>query len=135
MKVKTFKLKNILILFITFISLTTYSQTQYEMNMEASKKFYKADEELNLVYNKIRNKYKSDKEFLKNLKLSQNIWIKFRDAEMLVKYPENQQNIYGSVFSMCYSGWKEKLTIERTKRLKEWLKEYEDGDVCSGSLR
>ncbi len=40
-----------------------------------------ADTELNEVYNKILKEYKSDKVFICSLKESQNLWIKYRDAE------------------------------------------------------
>lgn len=117
------------LLFTSFL----YSQTQQEMNATAYNDFKKADSELNSVYANVRTKYSNNKEFLKNLKSSQLIWIKFRDAEMLVKYPENGS--YGSVYPMCYSMYKEKLTLERTQTLRYWLAKYEEGDVCSGSVK
>ncbi len=78
---------------------------------------------------------KGQTDFLKSLKTSQQLWIKFRDAEMLVKYPKSKQADYGTVFPMCWSAYKAALTHERTKTLQVWLDGIEEGDTCSGSVK
>jgi uncharacterized protein YecT (DUF1311 family) len=127
-------MKNILFLFILIISTSSFSQTQSEINEEAYNNYKKADKELNVVYQKILNDYKSDTAFLKNLKAAQKIWINFRDAEMLAKFPDREPGYYGSIQPTCWSNYLQELTEERTKRLKVWLTGIEEGNMCSGSV-
>ena len=73
--------------------------------------------------------------FIKNLKASQIIWIKFRDSEMKVKFPDREGGYYGSIQPVCRYSYLEKLTKIRTNDLKVWLTGIEEGDVCSGSVK
>ena len=127
--------KIILTIVINLISIYSFSQTQFEMNEQENNKFKSADKELNATYQKILKEYKSDVAFLKNLKFSQNIWIKFRDAEMKTRYPDREAGYYGSVKPMCWSIYLIQLTNERTKNLELWLTGIPEGDVCSGSVK
>jgi uncharacterized protein YecT (DUF1311 family) len=129
-------MKNIiLILILNCSTFFCFSQTQLEMNNEENNKFKLADKELNATYQKILKEYKTDFEFLKNLKISQNIWIKFRDAEMKTRYPDRkEEGYYGSVQPMCWSIYLTQLTQQRTKNLKIWLTGIPEGDICSGSV-
>jgi uncharacterized protein YecT (DUF1311 family) len=111
------------------------AQTQYELNMEAKKKYEASNKELNEAYNKILREYKTDTSFTKNLKKAQRLWIQFRDAEMKVKFPDREAGSYGSVHPMCWSLYKEELTRERLNVLKTWLDGTEEGDVCSGTVK
>ena len=123
-----------LICFILII-VCGFGQTQSDLNDAEHKKYLKADKELNSIYQKILKEYKADSDFIKNLKISQKIWIHFREAEMKVKYPAKESGIYGSVFPMCWSIYLTDLTHDRTKTLKVWLDGIEEGDVCSGSVK
>jgi len=130
--------KIILVLNICIIPTFYYAQSQTEMNIASDKNFQKADKELNRVYQKILTlpEYKQDKAFIESLKKSQRIWIQFRDAEVLAKYPhQNERAYYGSIFPTCLSNYKEELTLERIKKLKIWLEGIEEGDGCSGSVK
>jgi uncharacterized protein YecT (DUF1311 family) len=70
------------------------------------------------------------------LKVAQNAWIKFRDAEMNALFPEDNKSVeYGSVFSMCWNNALTDLTKQRIKKLKVWLNGIEEGDACSGSIK
>lgn len=113
----------------------SFAQTQLEMNTEAGNSYLKADKELNSTYTKILKAYKSDTVFIKNLKTAQNIWIKFRDAEMKMKYPDREPGYYGSIQPVCWYNYLEELTKKRTKELKIWLRGIEEGDSCSGSVK
>ncbi len=113
----------------------SFAQTQLEMNTEAENSYLKADKELNSTYTEILKAYKSDTAFIKNLKTAQNIWIKFRDAEMKMKYPDREPGYYGSIQPVCWYNYLEELTKKRTKELKIWLKGIEEGDSCSGSVK
>ena len=123
------------ILFFLFLGLKGLGQTQLEMNESAQAKFDQADKQLNLVYKKILTNYSNDTNFIIQLKASQRIWIQFRDAEMKMKFPDKDQSNYGSVFPLWWFAYKEELTAERTKKLKQWLTGVKGGDVCSGSIK
>jgi len=132
-------MKKLLLTIITLLSLTisnqAFGQTQFEMNQEEQNIYLKADKKLNNVYNQILKEYKSDTEFIKNLKIAQRIWIQFRDAEMKLKYPDREQGYYGSIHPMCLSIYLTELTEERTKKLKMWLTGIDEYDACSGSIK
>ena len=61
-------MKKIAFLFFLFFSLNSFSQTQLETDEEAYNNYYKADRELNTIYQQILKEYKSDAEFIKNFK-------------------------------------------------------------------
>ena len=129
-------MKNYFILLILCVSTNfSFAQTQLDMNTEAGGNYLKADKELNLTYSKILKEYKTDAAFIKNLKAAQNIWIKFRDAEVKMKYPDREPGYYGSIQTVCFYNYLEELTTKRTKELKTWLIGVEEGDSCSGSIK
>jgi len=113
----------------------SYAQTQSQMNQDAAKSFQKADKELNDIYKKILISYKEDTLFIKNLKISQRLWVQFKKAEMDMKYPNYSLGYYGSIQPMCELIYEEQLTKDRIKTLKVWLTGIEEGDVCSGSVK
>ena len=105
--------------------------TQSEMNSCEFAQYAKVDAELNSVYLKLMAKYKSDDEFVKRLKIAQESWLKFRDADLAsLYYQENKPGAYGSVHPMCKALELIRLTNERVKELKEMLNP-EEGDVCA----
>ena len=106
------------------------------MNIDSYNQYLKVDKELNVVYQKILKKYSTDTLFLKKLKIAQNLWIKFRDAEAEAKFPaEDKKYEYGSIFPICYNSFLEELTRKRILELKKWLNGYDDGNVCNGSVK
>ncbi len=112
------------------------AQTQSEMNESVMKDYKVADKELNSVYNQILIDYKNDVNFITKLKASQLQWIKFRDTEVEMKYPEpDKQASYGTMFPICKYSYLVTLTEERTNKLKEWLTPSADGEGCSGSVK
>lgn len=117
------------------VAITSFAQTQTDMNQTASEKYSIADKELNRVYKQILVDYKDDANFIEKLKISQRLWIKFRDAELEMKYPEPDKRVYyGSMYSMCASAYLSQMTKQRTETLKKWLKPIEEGEGCSGSV-
>jgi len=129
------QLKLIGLFFLVGQSFLSIGQTQTEMNIESGDKLKEAETELTATLSKIQDLYKSDSEFLKNLKESQDIWVKFRNAELKMKFPEREQGYYGSVQPMCSGYYFRDLTLERIKTLKTWVTGIEEGDACSGSVR
>jgi len=113
---------------------TSAAQPQMSLNQEAAQAYQKADAELNKIYQSILAEYKQDATFLENLKISQRLWIKFRDAEVKMKYPEPRE-YYGSIYQVCISNYLETLTRKRVNTLKVWLDGVEEGNVCSGSVK
>jgi len=128
-------MKTPIIILTLILTLNSFSQTQVEMNQEAYDLLEKADKELNEVYNNILTKYKSDSIFIESLKKSQRNWIKFRDSELEMKYPNYKAPYYGSSHPSCRAFYLKKLTEERTEKLKIWLNGIEEGDLCSGSVK
>ncbi len=121
------------ILFATFSARDTFGQTQTELNLNAIRKYKKADLELNSSYQKILKGYASQPLFIKNFKTAQRLWLQLRDAELAARFPV--AGSYGSVEPMCKVMYLEGLTRERIEFLKTWLDGMPDGDVCNGSVK
>ena len=103
---------------------------QAEMNQCAYEEFQKADKELNKVYNELRAKNKKDKLYLKHLKTSQKLWLKFLDAELNAIYScedKNKRICFGSMYPLMFNSSKAELTQDRTKQLKRYLKNSPTG--------
>ena len=110
--------------------------TQMEMNRCAGLSFEAADKELNRVFAEIKVLYSDNSRFLENLKASQLAWIKLRDADLELYYPEKNKRVqYGSAYPMCSSSRKTEITIQRIEFLKQWVKGIEEGGLCSGSIK
>ena len=133
-------IKSLLLSLLLIQSILTMAQTQDKMAQDEETKAainaYKlADVELNSVYNQILTMYSSDTEFLKNVRESQNIWVKFRTAELKTKFPARGPGEYGSVYTMCVNDFLTEMTNARITTLKEWIKGTYEGDVCSSSVK
>lgn len=107
--------------------------TQDEETRAAVAEFKLVEAELNTVFNKVLIQYKSNTEFVKNMKESQDLWVKFRAAELKTKFPAGGE--YGSVYIMCVNDYLTEMTNERITKLNTWLKGTYEGDVCSGSVK
>lgn len=126
------------LIFATFfiVTVTSFSQTQLEMDQAFGEKYLDAVKEMDRVYNQILIEFENDTNFIEKLEVSQQLWIKFRDAELEMKFPESDKRYYyGSVYPMCAAIYLEHLTKERTKKLMEWLTPIPEGDVCQGSIK
>lgn len=116
-------------------STNVVAQTQATLNSQKQQSYTTADKELNAIYQKILQSYKTDAAFIKNLKASQKIWIQFRDAEVKMKYPDRAPGYYGSSYAMCRADYLTGLTNDRIKTLQVWVDGIEEGDVCAGSVK
>jgi len=119
---------------ILISSFTCFSQTQAEMNQQAYDELNKSNKKLNEVFHKIKSIYKTDTLFLQNLKSSQIAWIKFRDAELEMKFPPYPNKHYGSIHPICRAQYLQELTQKRTKTLQNWVAGIEEGNACNGSI-
>ncbi|WKN40608.1 lysozyme inhibitor LprI family protein [Tunicatimonas pelagia] len=123
-----------LLLLFLIVSPTVWAQTQAEMNRQAYSAYQEIDKKLNDVYQQILVKYKLDTAFTQNLKVSQRIWIQFRDAELKAKFPERESGVYGSIHPTCRAFYLKELTEERINRLQIWIEGSEEVDICAGSV-
>jgi len=104
---------------------------QIEMNACAGDAFHAADRELNQVYQAVLRKQSQDLEFVAKLRESQRAWIAFRDAELNAAFAcadQDPRRCWGSMYPMCYLGYKTALTRQRTAQLKQYLEEGHE--VC-----
>jgi uncharacterized protein YecT (DUF1311 family) len=129
------KMKKLSLLLATllFLALTSFGQTQGEMNSTASISYANADKELNLVYQSILKEYSKDTVFIKNLKIAQNIWIKSRDADLNAIFTPD--GWYGSMEPLCKSVILERLTKDRIAFLKTWTEGIDHRDGCKGTRK
>ena len=98
---------------------------QRQMNQCAYEDFQKADKALNKVYKALRSKNKNDKAYLSNLKTSQRLWIKFRDAELDLIFTcetDDMRQCFGSMYPLLYNSEKAAITDQRVKSLQKYLK-------------
>ena len=129
-------MKRLLIFTVIFLAFSfSYGQSQAEINQDAYMEYQKSEKEINVVYQKILKEYKDDTAFINNLKVTQRLWIQFRDAEVKAMYPDRGEGYYGSMHSMCLSIYKKELTDERIKKLKMWLTGISEDEACSGSVK
>src|SRR3954466_3505594 len=95
------------------------AQTQAEMNECQGREYKKADTALNAVYKQLMTKLDDEGERTA-LKVAQVAWIKFRDADCeFAAY----QNKGGTIYPLIYDGCLTTLTQQRTKQLRELLKD------------
>lgn len=109
------------------------AQTQQDLNNSAGNDSAKAERELNATYQGILKKYADDPAFIGRLRIAQRAWLKFRDAQLEMRFPPS--DLAGSARPMCYASYKAELTQARTRELKVWLDGIEEGDVCAGTIK
>jgi uncharacterized protein YecT (DUF1311 family) len=106
-------------------------QSQAAMNACEADQYAKADAELNAIYQQLISRYKTDAKFVAKLRLAQESWLNFRDADLTCfYYQKDKVAAYGSVYPTCRSRALTHLTLERTNELKQMLNP-EEGDVCA----
>ena len=118
---------------LLFLAISSFAQTQGEMNSTASISYAKADKKLNLVYQSILKEYSRDTVFIKNLKIAQNIWIKSREADLNAIFTAN--GWYGSIEPLCRFGILESITKDRITFLKTWTEGIDHQDGCKGTRK
>ena len=118
-----------------FLIKSIHAQTQIDINQTAANNYQAADKALNTTYQQILKDYKDDTAFTHSLKTAQRIWIQFRDAEMLARYPNREPGYYGTMLPACWSNCMTTLTTRRTADLKLWLTGIPEGDACAGSVK
>lgn len=100
-----------------FFSQQIWAQTQQEMNNQAMNAHKKADADMTRTYKLVMNGLSSPTE--KNLLLeAQRAWIKYKEAHC--KAIANQYQ-GGSIYPLVLYSCLEDLTIERKKKLQQYL--------------
>ena len=109
--------------------------SQADLNLSAEDQLILLNKEMDSVLNAIYSEYSENKEFIKKLKISQDLWLKFHVAEMLARYPENDELREGSAFDLCWFSHKIQLKKQRLENLRVWLIGEHEGEICCGSVK
>lgn len=111
-------MKKTILTFVLLVSSTTiiFSQSQSELNAQASSEYLQADKKLNQVYKQVMNNLSAPE--IKAFISSQKAWITYRDLECKFEAIGNEG---GSMYSMVFSSCMTDITKKRTQELKEIL--------------
>lgn len=91
--------------------------------------YKKSEDALVNIYNKaLKSPHPDEPTFAQNLKLAQDDWKKFRDADALT-----WQSLLPSKNNEMYEHRKIQLNKLRMNSLNEWVQGIPEGDVCAGS--
>jgi len=109
------------------VSLQTQSdpckgETTYEMKQCSARKFKKADDELNKVYQQLMSKL-DDEGHKASLKAAQLAWLKYRDSNCDF---EGYLNRGGSIYSVVVTECMTSMTTSRTEQMREQIKRLAD---------
>lgn len=113
------------------------AQTQYELNDQMGRDLQDVEVAMAATLASIRQLYAGDAQFLHCLAESQHAWEVYRDRQLAMIFPhkDDPREGYGTVFPMCWTIWKTRLTKQRITELKPWADGIEEGEVCRGSIR
>ena len=126
--------KKLITLILIFICFVANAQTQFELEQKTCNDYGLIDSELNKVYKRIISLHSIDSLFIKNLKYTQNNWIKLRDSDLSL-YMLDDYN-YGTVYRICKCQFLIELTKQRIEFLKKWSEGYSvDRWICGGTTK
>ncbi|KTC65595.1 Uncharacterized protein conserved in bacteria (plasmid) [Legionella adelaidensis] len=112
------------------------AKTQIELNRCAALELKNAKSEMERVFQEILKKYADDPVFVEKMKIAQDTWAKYRDAQIEMQFPHSDQaQYYGSIYPLCLQLELTRFTQERIKVLNKWLVGIEEGDICGGSIK
>jgi uncharacterized protein YecT (DUF1311 family) len=129
--------KHVALLFVLTVALHSVSwadsgpvcdprSNQVELNACADAELAKADTALNDAYRLVVTRMAYDPVFVKNLRYAQRAWVVFRDAELEARFACSEEDVrqcWGSMYPMLWSVRKAELTKERTRQLRQILKD------------
>jgi len=127
--------KVFIVFFSLFISFILNAQTQLDLNISSKRDLITAEAKLDSVYKCILTEYKLHPTFIANLKASQETWLKLRELDLKVMYPDESGKNNGSVYPMCINLYLAKQTNDRVNHLLLWLNKTDEEDVCAGSIK
>lgn len=111
------------------------SGSQTELNSAEIDKSTYTREVLDSVYKAVIIEYKDQLTFISNFKKSQKLWERYMEAQLLARFPEDDETRDGSCFSMCYSLYQQELLKERINTINDWLTGFPQGQICGGSVK
>lgn len=114
--------KLFIVLIICLFTTPIYAQTQSEMIEFAINRSKVENEKLNKIYQSILVDFSDDKNFIENLKKSQNAWEKYKEAQVSALFPEKGEDIvynYGSNYEIYYYSYIYDLIKLRISELKK----------------
>ena len=107
-------MKTTLLTLLLILSIAvSLSQTQGDGRMMAEK----SDKRLNDAYQMLLAAKRSDTLFIKNLRVSQRIWIQFREADLTLIYPHQLSIEKSDSLTIGRANYFAQLTEDRTKTL------------------
>ena len=109
--------------------------SQTELNSQEIDSAIYSREVLDSVYNAVILEYKDQLTFISNFKKSQKLWERYMEAQLLARFPEDDDTRDGSCFSMCYSLYQQELLKERINTINDWLTGFPQGQICGGSVK
>ena len=109
--------------------------SQTELNSQEIDKSTYTREVLDSVYKAVIIEYKDQLTFISNFKKSQKLWERYMEAQLLARFPEDDDTRDGSCFSMCYSLYQQELLKERINTINDWLTGFPQGQICGGSVK
>lgn len=103
------------------------AQTQYELDVCASKRAKQAKADLKVVYAQLIKAASGDPTAQSKFRVLENSWLRFRTAYLNASFPAtDKQANYGSMFPMEFDDLATEITREQIARLKQILKDYQD---------
>ena len=88
--------------------------TQLALNQCAADSFRAAEKEMRSLIQRLRETHARDSLFLKRLDESQRAWLKYRTAQLAMRYPHvDSPRYYGSVLPMCEGDYLAQLTQQQ----------------------
>jgi hypothetical protein len=107
--------------------------SQTELNSQEIDKTTYTREVLDSVYKAVIIEYKDQLTFISNFKKSQKLWERYMEAQLLARFPEDDETRDGSCFSMCYSLYQQELLKERINTINDWLTGFPQGQIWGGA--
>jgi uncharacterized protein YecT (DUF1311 family) len=96
--------------------------------------YTKLKKDVEELVKKINIEYAKDPVFLGKFKKAQASWEAYRDAQLEMIFPESSKVGYGTVYPTCKCNWLIEITYQRFDFLLKWISNFDDGDVCGGSI-
>ena len=123
---------------LSFMVLSLHAQAPIsvvvDQNRNSCSDYLKVKRDVEDLIKKINVEYAKDPVFLAKFKKAQAAWEVYRDSQLEMIFPESDKSIYGSVYPTCRCNWLIDMTTLRFDFLLKWISNFDDGDVCNGSV-
>jgi len=113
----------------------SFSQKLSTAAQLANAAYWEEQKKLDSVCNQILEEYKSDNQFIENFKKAEKYWVKFRDAQVAMKFLNANTKDINNAQSECIYRDKLELTKDRIKELQLWADGIKENEKCSGSIK